>query len=201
MNVLDLIETAERLGPTPLPQEIATYEDAEDPGVTGLGWVIENDGSADFALRRMSEGAAEVESIHAQAEAAVAHIRKREAELVEKAQRVVRFMDFKLTEYARANRSKLLRGTKKSKDYIHGRIAYRKKGGRLVVKDREALLAWLATQPVEAGLYRMRLEPEMRALQEQFKTAGEIFPGCEFEPEYEDVVIEAAAPATAMVKP
>lgn len=198
-SVLDLIETAERLGPTPLPEPIATYEDASDPEVRGA-WKIETAASVDWALQRVAECEAEAGAIDAQADAAIERINARRAELKERAARGSNFFRFKLTEYAMHHRSALLTGKKKSRDFVHGRVGFRQKGGRLEVRDREALIAWLASQPVEEGLYRMRLDPEMKAIQARFKIAGEIPPGMEFIPEYEDVVIEAEAPEAALAK-
>jgi phage host-nuclease inhibitor protein Gam len=205
-NVLDLIRTAETNEPAPplrageMPEALAAYEDEQDPAVRGP-WAIDSLGSADWSLSRLAECEAEAAEIDRQAEAAIAKIRKRADELKAKAARGAAFFSYKLLAFAETHRATLLGSSKKkSRDFIHGRIAFRKKGGRLVVKDKDALLAWLATQPVEAGLYRMKLEPEMRAIQEQFKTAGEIPPGCDFEPEFEDVVIEANAPEAALVR-
>jgi phage host-nuclease inhibitor protein Gam len=198
-NVLDLIETAERLGPTPLPEPIATYEDESDPEVRG-GWQIETAASVDWALQRIAECEAEADAIDVQADAAIKRINERRGELKAKAARGAGFFRFKIQEYATKHRSALLTGKKKSRDYVHGRVGFRQKGGRLEVRDREALLAWLASQPVEEGLYRMKLEPEMKEIQSRFKSAGEIPPGCEFVPEYEDVEIKCEAPEASLAK-
>lgn len=198
-NVLDLINTAEKYGAPELPEAISAYEDASDPDVRG-GWQIETAASVDWALQRLAECAAEAEAVDAQADAAIERINARRAELKERAARGAGFFRFKLTEYATTHRSALLTGKKKSRDFVHGRLGFRQKGGRLEVRDRDALLAWLASQPVEEGLYRMKLEPEMKSIQARFKNTGEIPPGCEFVPEYEDVVIEAEAPEAALAK-
>jgi phage host-nuclease inhibitor protein Gam len=198
-NVLDLIATAETYGEPSLPEPIATYEDASDPEVRG-GWQIETAASVDWALQRLAECEAEAEAVDAQADAAIARINARRDELKARAARGAGFFRFKLTEYAVGHRSALLTGKKKSRDFVHGRLGFRQKGGRLEVRDRDALLAWLAEQPVEDGLYRMKLEPEMKAIQARFKSANEVPPGCEYTPEYEDVVIEAEAPEAALAK-
>jgi phage host-nuclease inhibitor protein Gam len=206
MNVLDLIHTAETneaappLRAGPMSEEIAAYEDEHDPAVRGV-WQIENPASADFGLLRLSECEAQVTEIERQEAATIERVRRRAEELKSKARRGVNFFTYKLLAYAETHRAALLgTGKRKSREFLHGKITYRKKGGRLVVKDREALCEWLALQPVEAGLYRMKLEPEMRAIQERFKAAGEIPPGCDFEPEYEDIEIKASAPETALAR-
>ena len=57
---------------------------------------------------------------------------------------------------------------------------------------------WLLAQPVEAGLYRMKVSPEMRALQDRFKTTGEVPPGMDVVPESESITVEAIAPERAL---
>jgi phage host-nuclease inhibitor protein Gam len=206
MNVLDLIHTAETneaappLRAGPMSEEIAAYEDEHDPAVRGA-WQIDSLGSADWALARLAECEAEAAEIDRQAAATIERVRRRAEELKTKAARGAAFFSYKLMAFAETHRATLLgSGKKKSREFLHGKIGWRKKGGKLVVRDREALCEWLALQPVEAGLYRMKLEPEMRAIQERFKAAGEIPPGCDFEPEYEDIEIKASAPETALAR-
>jgi phage host-nuclease inhibitor protein Gam len=193
MSVLELINAGE------VPDAFAGYEDEQDPSVGG-GWLIADLGSADWALSRVIECQAEAEEIDRQAEAAIARIRKRAEALKEKAARGEAFFRARLIMFAETHREELLTGKKKSREFVHGRIGWRKKAERLVVKDLKALLAWLATQPVEAGLYRVRLEPELRALQERFKACGEIPAGCDVEPETETVEIKTEAPETALAR-
>ncbi len=65
-------------------------------------------------------------------------------------------------------------------------------GGRLEIVDREALVQWLATQKPEAGVYRTKIEPDMKGLQAHFKATGEIPPGMEHVDEHEVIKIEPA---------
>lgn len=205
-NVLDLIQTAMTNEPAPplragpMSEEIAAYEDEHDPAVRGA-WQIDSLGSADWALARLAECEAEAAEIDRQAAATIERVRKRAEELKAKAARGAAFFSYKLLAFAETHRATLLGTSKrKSREFIHGRLQFRKKGGRLVVKDKDALCEWLALQPVEAGLYRMKLEPEMRAIQDAFKARGEIPPGCDYEPEFEDIEIKASAPETALAK-
>ena len=66
--------------------------------------------------------------------------------------------------------------------------------------DPAALEGWLLAQPVERGLYRMEIKPEVRSLQALFKESGEIPPGCEVEVSRESINIEATAPQAAILK-
>jgi phage host-nuclease inhibitor protein Gam len=200
MDINTLIRTAEENPPAPplragtLPGELGDF--AED-GIDA-GWKIETLQSADWALQRLAECEAEAEEVERQAAAAIDRIRRRAEALKLKASRGAGFFRFKLSEYAETHRKDLVPGKKKSRDFVHGRIGWRKKGGGLEVVDKAALCDWLATQPVEKGLYRMTLAPEMRALQTQFKETGEVFPGCEVRPEYDEIHIEADAPERAL---
>lgn len=203
MDVNALIRTAESNPPAPSTTELATpvefagYEDAEDSLVTPA-WRIEDAGTADWALRRLGECEAEAAAIDAQYAAAVAHLAARRDELKAKAARGAGFFKFKLAEYAERCRASLLKGKKKSAEFLHGKIAFRSKAERLEVVDREALIEWLSSQPVESGLYRVKVEPEMRALQDLFRASGEIPPGTEAQPAEETVTIDAIAPERAL---
>lgn len=161
-------------------------------------WTIKDLGSADWALSRLAECEAEAAAIDAQAEAAIERIRQRADTLKAKAAKGSNFFRFKLTEYAERERSTLLTGKKKSREFVHGKLAWRAKAERLEIVDREALVAWLSMQPVESGLYRVKVEPEARALQDLFKTSGEIPPGCEVKPAEESLIVEAIAPERAL---
>jgi phage host-nuclease inhibitor protein Gam len=204
-NALELIATAESMQPAAplhageLPPDLATYEDAQDPDVKGP-WQIETTGSADWALSRLAECEAEADEIDRQVAAAVEKLKARGEDLKARAARGASFFRYKLLVYAETHRASLLTGKKKSRDFLHGRIGWRKKGGRLAVEDKAALEAWLLAQPIERGLYRMKVEPEMKALQALCSETGEVPPGCGFVPEYEDIVIEASGPEAALAK-
>lgn len=161
-------------------------------------WRIENLQSADWALRRLAECEDEAAAIDAQFEAALAQLTARRDALKLKAQRGAGFFRLRLAEYAERERGSLLLGKKKSREFLHGKIAWRAKAERLEVVDKDALTAWLAVQPVELGLYRVTFAPEMRAIQERFKTTGEIPPGTAVRPAEETVHIEAIAPERAL---
>ena len=196
-SVLDLIKTAETLGPAPDAPEVLAYDGDE----VERGWQIETVTSADWALQRLAECEAEAAEVDRQAEAAIERIRKRAAELKLRASRGAGFFRFKLTEYAETHRSALLgTGKKKSRDFVHGRIGWRQHKGKIVVQDAAALETWLLEQPVEAGLYRTKVEPEKRALTEWFEKTDTLPPGCVYEPGREELTITAVAPEAALAK-
>jgi phage host-nuclease inhibitor protein Gam len=203
MDALSLIRTAETMEPAPardaVPAELADYADDHDPEVRGA-WSIETLGSADWALSRLAECEAESREILAQAAEAKRRIDERANHVRLKAERGIAFFKFKLLGFAETHRALMLgTGSKKSRDFIHGRIGWRTKAERLVVKDEAALLEWLAAQPIESGLYRLKIEPEMKALQHLFKQ-GEVPPGMEVEPSQESITITAEAPEVALAK-
>jgi phage host-nuclease inhibitor protein Gam len=199
-NVLDLIRTAETMAPAAenLPAEIAGYEDSENPEVRGA-WQIETLQSADWALARLAECEAEAAEIDRQAKAAIERVKARAEDLKAKAGRGANFFRFKLLAYAERHRTAILgAGKKKSRDFMHGKIGWRSKPERLEVENAAELEAWLVAQPVEAGLYRQKIEPEMAELQRRFKENGEIPPGMKIHIEPESIEIKATAPEAAL---
>lgn len=204
-NVLDIIRTAETNPPAPSTAELTTpaefqgYEDEENPFVTPA-WRIEDKATADWALRRYGECLAEAADIEAQYQAAVAHLTERRDALKAKANRGAGFFEFKLAEYAGRCRGDLLKGKSKTATFLHGAIKFRAKQDRLEVVDKAALEEWLRAQPVESGIARWKVEPEMKALQDQFKKTGECPPGCDVKPAEETVTIDAIAPERALTK-
>lgn len=199
MDVNALIETAERLGPTPLPDAIAQYEDPADPEVRGP-WQIENVTSADWALKRKGECESEIAEVEEMRKAAIAEINRRAEALKAQAQRGVSFFEFKLLDWMERKRKEIVHGKKKSRTLLHGVVGWRAKPERLEVVDATELEAWLRAQPIESGLARWKVEPEMRAIQERYATTGEIPPGCIVKAERDEPYTKAEAPTTALAK-
>lgn len=175
------------------------YVDEENPEVRGH-WKIQDSGSVDWALRRKAECEQEIAEVRAQGDAAIAAIQDRVSMLTQKAERGIQFFEMKLLEWAEAHRNKLGQGKKKSRDFVHGRIGTRSRGGRLVVTDKTALETWLRSQPPERGLYRLKVEANMLAVQDLFATHGEIPPGCNVDPERDEIYIQAKAVTKAITK-
>ncbi len=202
-DVRDIIAVAESMPaarPLGATDAIEAYQDEQDEGVQGLAWRVTDLSTADWALRRVAECEAEAAEVDRQAEAAIAQIEARRAELKTKAARGSDYFRFQLTRFAEEQRDSLLTGKKKSRDLIHGRIQFRASPERLKVVDPKALSEWLAVQPVEQGLYRVKIEPEMRALNDGLKCDGFIPPGCECEPSRESITITASAPEAALMR-
>jgi len=190
VNADELMAMAGNADSPPLPPEIAGYQDDQVPEVRGP-WRPVKRTEYDWAFLRLSECQAEADAIEEQFKAALARLEKRRDELASHAIRGVSYFTFVLKEAARANRDYLLRGTKKTAEFLHGAISWRKLGGRLTVSDPKALAEWLAAQPIESGLYRVELKPEMRALQDHCKRTGEVPPGTVWGEEYDEIYIKA----------
>lgn len=172
------------------------YQDEENPSV-GHAWRIEGLDSADWALRRLGDLEQEIAENEAIAARRIEEIRIRTALLNERAMKGVAFFRARLTDYAERARSELLKGGKtKTRHLPSGSIAWRKKGGGLVKADAEALLAWAREQPIEAELVRIKEEPAWDAIKRRFETTGEVPPGCDVEPEREEISIKAVKGAS-----
>ena len=179
--------------------EIENYEDEERPDVRGL-WTPATIADVDWALSRLARCEEEVAQVDAQEAAAIAAIQTRAEQLRKQARVGVAYFELRLVGWAEQHKDEIVRGRAKSRGFIYGRVGFRAAGGRLKVVDKDALELWLLAQPPEKGLYRMKVEPEMRALQALCKAAGEIPPGCDYEPEREDLHIKAELPGTALAK-
>jgi hypothetical protein len=75
---------------------------------------------------------------------------------------------------------------------IFSRPKYKEARFTLSVTHRAGRMVVVDLEKVPAELCRIKVEPNMTAIQEQFKTAGEIPPGCDIGPETESVTIRVA---------
>ena len=175
------------------------YEDTERPEVKGP-WLPVTRVDFDWAFERLAQCQAEVDAVDEQYDAWLKRAQKRRDELKDRAMRGVHFFEGRIKLGAQAAREFLLRGKTKTANFLHGSVSWRRLGGRLTVTDPKALAEWLATQPVESGLWRQELKAEMRALQEHAKTTGEIPPGCVWGDEFEECYVKAEPPAEALAK-
>lgn len=194
-DVRELIALAERS-----QTDLAPEDTFETDGVTGI-WRPATVSEADWGLACLADSQARIAEIDRQVAAAIEAVKRRAAEVKAKEEKRAAFFLGAIRAYAEENRTALLgTGRAKSRELLHGRIAWRRKPGRLVVTDPAALEAWLLAQPVEAGLYRMKVEPEKRALNDLFAKTDALPPGCTYEPEREEITITAEAPETALAK-
>jgi phage host-nuclease inhibitor protein Gam len=153
-------------------------------------WAPRSIRDVEWALECIAESKAEVADIDAQLEDLITRAKARAEKIKGPAQNRIAFFSGRVAEFAEGHKGDLLVGKKKSRDFLSGRIGWRKKGGKLVVADKAALADWLSTQ--DPALYRVEVKPEMKALQELAATQGIIPPGCDFEPERDEVYVEAA---------
>jgi phage host-nuclease inhibitor protein Gam len=181
MNPTDLVTAA-----------AAAQEPLEADAIVEKGaWAPQTIRDVEWALEMAGESEAEVASIDEQEADAIARIKARADSLRAKAERRATYFKGRVAEFAAAHRSELLVGTKKSREFIAGVVAWRKKAGGLVVVDKAALQAWLSTQ--DPSLFRVKLEPEMDTLQKQFKETGIVPPGCDFRSDTEELTVKATA--------
>lgn len=200
MDVNALIETAEHLGPTPLPEEIAAYQDEQDPAVRGGEWMVTDLGSADWALRRVAECKIEESEVDAMEAAAIAAIRKRADDLRAKARRGAAYFEFQILRWMERNRDSIVRGKQKSRGFLHGKLGWRATGERLVIEDEAAVQAWIDSMSEGSPFVRVKREPVMAAIQKLFKETGEIPPGFKIDPGRDEPYVKAEAPSEALVK-
>jgi phage host-nuclease inhibitor protein Gam len=153
-------------------------------------WTPQTIRDVEWALECIAESEAEVAEIDGQLADLIARATAKRDILAGRAQRRIDYMKGRVAEFAVANRADLLVGKAKSRNFLSGKVGFRKRGGKLRVDDKEALAAWLSTQ--DPSMFRIRLEPEMAVLQKQFQTDGVIPPGCTFESERDEVYVEAA---------
>lgn len=173
-----------------LAEAAQEYVDEEEPSARP-GWHIDSIASLDWAMGRMAALQREIAQNNAILEANVARLHARTAKLNEAAARGVSFFDGRVRDYAEQHRAELLGGGKrKSRKMLHGVIAWRKTGGGFKANDKDALLAWALTQPVELGLVRMKEEAAWDKIKERCSVTGEMPPGVDTEPEGETFKIE-----------
>ena len=169
-------------------------DDLAPPGHDGP-WRPATLSDLDFCLERVGEFEAEVDEIRSQFARAVETLSKRADAIAAQAERGAAWFRSLAEGFVLEARGDLLPGKKKSRDFLHGRVSFRSHAEKLVVTDKAALVAWLESQP-DVALYRLKVEPEMKALQAKFKATGELPPGCDFEPASETLTITAAPPVT-----
>jgi phage host-nuclease inhibitor protein Gam len=177
-----------------------SYQDETDPAVRE-GWQIDSIGSLEWAMSRVAD--LETEAAENEAALAEAHRRldARAAQLADRVKRGIGFFKAAVLRYMEAHRPELLKGgKKKSRVLLYGSVGWRASGGRLRVLDREMLAAWAAKQPVELGLFRIKIEPEMKVIQAYAKAGNLIPPGCEWESEHETAYVNAISPGTTLAK-
>jgi len=165
--------------------------DLEDGIAVPETWTIQDLATADWALSRIADLEREIAENESLAETAIARIKLRTELLNERASKGLAFFRSRIEGYAQANREHLIPGKKKTRSLLHGSISWRSTPERLKVVDASATLTWAQTQPIEAGLIRIKEELDKPALNALFKSTGEMPPGTELEPAKEELQIKA----------
>ena len=175
-----------------MTDDLEYFDDAPQP--YHAGWAIENVSTLEWAMGKKAKLEANLEDLEHAAQQARDRVSQRFNQLATKIHAAMSFFDSHIEKYANANREMLLgAGKAKSRQFLHGVIGWRKRGGRLVVVDAEALKTWLVEHGDET-LYRVKIEPEMKNLQDQFSKTGVIPPGCEYVADQEKFYVEAVDP-------
>lgn len=176
------------------------YVDDEDPNVRTGPWAIENIGTLDWALGRIAAKKAERSHIEAQRDDAITRIKGRADSIIASINHGIGFLEAHAARFATANRELLLGGTgKKSRVFLHGTIGWRKRAGRLVVVDEVALGTWLRQQD-NLSLFRIKVEPSMKELQENYAANGAVPPGMEYVLDQEKLHIDVVDPTAPLAK-
>jgi len=175
MNPNELIAAVDAITrPAPPPE----YIDEEDSTVR-TGWMIQTRNTANWAMQRDAQERKAIANLESEREDVIRRVNARYDSLIDKCKRAIAFFESHLGMWATDNRAELLKGSNlKSIDLGSGRIGWRKQSPRLVVVDDQALGAWLREQD-DVNLFRIKIEPAMKELQDNFKAKGVIPPGME----------------------
>jgi len=176
------------------------YRDDSDPSVVD-GWRPTDLGSLEWALSRVADLEAEARENAVALADAHRRLDLRAESMTRRVQRGVAFFRGAILSYMSEHKSELLKGgARKSRVMLHGSVGWRKTGGRLRVVDEKALAEWVAAQPVELGLFRIRIEPAMKELQAYCEANGLIPPGTEREVPTDVPYVKAVSPSTSLAK-
>jgi phage host-nuclease inhibitor protein Gam len=158
------------------------------------------DADVEKALEWRGEAEAEIAAIRERLKAHVEAVTARAEQLIARQERRFYGLTSRLEQFATTHRSEIVRGKVKSKAYLTGSLGFRSTAERLEVVNKGELVAWLETLPPGTSLVRVKVEPEMKALQSHFKATGEIPPGCEHKPAHEKVHVESINLPSLIVK-
>lgn len=146
----------------------------------------------EFAFRCAAESQAVIASWQEQAKKAHAAIDARLAELVAKEEPRVTFFLGRLAEAAERDKTSLLTGKKRSREFLNGAVKWRRHPAKLVVEDRAVLVEHLLLDG-DPALVRMKPEPDLKAIQAKFEKDGVLLPGTSFESERDTLTVEPSS--------
>jgi phage host-nuclease inhibitor protein Gam len=178
----------------------AAQEPLEPLAIAEAGaWAPKSIRDVEWALECVAESEAEIASIDEQLSDLIARATARAEKLKASAANRVAFFKGRVAEFAENHKAELLIGRTKSRQFLSGTVAWRRKPAKLVVTDKDALAKWLETQ--DPSLFRVTVAPEMRALQELTTTTGIVPPGTDYEPERDELTVKATPLPTLNAAP
>jgi phage host-nuclease inhibitor protein Gam len=143
----------------------------------------------EFALRCAGESQAAIAAWEAAAKAAHDAIDARLADLKAKEEPRIAFFMGRVAEAAERDKDTLLLGKKRSREFLAGKVAWRRKPAKVVIDDRAALVDYL-TKNGDPDLVRVKVEPDLKAIQDRFAKDGVLLPGTSFESERDELSVE-----------
>ena len=168
----------------------ASQEPVEGEALAPPGWRCRSIADAEFAFECVGESEEEIRQVDAQLADLIARATARADSIKAKAQKRVAFMTSCLVAFAEENKATLLTGKKRSRELVGGTFAWRKKGGKLLVTDKPALVEWLQEHG-DPALMRIKVEPEVAAIDAMIKATGVLPPGVDLEPETDSLTCKA----------
>ena len=178
----------------------ASQEPLEPAAIVEAGvWEPRTLRDVEWCLEQIAESEAEQADIDEQLRDLIARATARADKIKAGSQNRVAFFTGRVSQFAEKNKADLLIGKAKSRQFLSGKIGWRRRSGRLVVTEKIALADWLATQ--DPSLFRIKIEPEMKALQAQVQKDGIIPPGCTWNEEMDELYVEASPLPTLNAAP
>ena len=173
---------------------VAAAEAAQDPvegeALAHPGWQARSIADAEWAGEELGASLEEIRQVDAQLADLIVRATARADLIKSKAQKRVAFFTAALTAFAEQNRDTLLIGKKKSRELVSVTFAWRKKGGKIIVTDKPALVEWLQEHG-DPALMRVKVEPALDAIDAMIKATGVLPPGLDLEPETESLKVTA----------
>lgn len=159
--MFDSLPIPAELMPQPLTEEEVEKLIDEATTVEATRWTIEDDGAAEWAMRKVAEAQYRINVDSANAAEWKRRIDAWLADRSLRDQRVVSYFTGVLREYALRVREQS-KGKRKSVDLASGVVRTTKTGGRVTVEGDEAFTAWA----MDAGrLDLLRIAPQAKAVQ------------------------------------
>jgi phage host-nuclease inhibitor protein Gam len=144
--------------------------------------------SVEHHLARVGDEEADIARLDAAAAAAITAITKRHEFLVRKTQVRAAYRRTLIEEWVRSHRDEIVKGKRKTRDFLTGSISIRTNPEKVVVNDPEATLAWAQDKHLE--LVNPKPTLDKKALDKLVLGTGEIPPGVDVNPATETILIK-----------